>query len=700
MRPELDAEQERAMRAPETRVLVLSGAGSGKTRLLTARVGWLRDEQGVPGPAIACITFSKAAAEEMSYRLVGDTGFFPDEKVGPRGMWIGTIHSLGYRILGSVFRGRTVADKMMSHRLMVRTLKELRGPRDLKPADVLKRLEAAKSSFVPWPADIAVFCEKYQALLREFRMFDFTDLLVEAVRVLEEKPEIRAQWERKFRHVLVDEVQDTSPVQWRLIRCLLTPATFLFAVGDLGQSIYAFRGARPEYLLDYLDRALGPWVTYPLTNNYRSVPEVIELANRVSAGRRGMVEIKPTREQTRRPLTVRAVDLMHTTTADQEATWGVGTIAHTRTLWPELELSDVAVLCRTNAQIEPWEAACVAQKLPYAVLGGFSFYQRTEVADVIAWMQIAFAEAGDVLEAALDRVYNRPSRYLGKVWHEALMAQGGWQPFLRGEPYSWALAYQGRNADALLAAIHELRQLPLKGASACDIVRHIVDGPLGYRRWVLKDGDTVGQITSDVDSLVSENLDAVLQGATRFPKLGDYLDFVDLCKVRATRRTGGGVGRVVLSTIHRAKGLEWRCVYVAGLIDGKLPHILGHEDEERRLFYVAVTRAGDRLVLSANGEPSRFLADLIGMPVLADPGPELLPPAAVAALPMPAQGLLTWDGDELDEWEDDDAAEAEHAAAPRDPDPARRPRSRRGRGNLRVVGGTAVGGGRASGDDS
>src|SRR5262245_8530344 len=145
----LDPEQERAMRAPETRVLVLSGAGSGKTRLLTARVQWLREDCNVPGNQIACITFSKAAAEEMALRLVGDSGFYPDEKTGPGGMWVGTIHALGLRILGSVFRGRSVADKQMSTRLMTRALKELKAPKELRTGEMLKRLEAAKSSFLP-----------------------------------------------------------------------------------------------------------------------------------------------------------------------------------------------------------------------------------------------------------------------------------------------------------------------------------------------------------------------------------------------------------------------------------------------------------------------------------------------------------------------------------------------------------------------
>lgn len=286
-----------------------------------------------------------------------------------------------------------------------------------------------------------------------------------------------------------------------------------------------------------------------------------------------------------------------------------------------IDYGDVAVLNRTNAQMEPWEAACVAARVPYTVLGGFSFYSRTEVADVIAWMRVAFLEVDDVgLEVALDRIYNRPSRYLGKVWREQLDGEGGWRPFLQGVPMRFHLAYQARNADELREAIYALRRLPLAGASACDVVRHIVDGPLGYRSWAIKDGET-SQITSEVDSLVSENLDAVIQGATRFPKLGDYLDFVDLCDARGPRRATGG-SRVVLSTVHRAKGLEWPFVIVAGLCDGKLPHHLGMEDEERRLLYVAVTRAGDRVLLTGCAEPSRFLCELVGLPVLADPEPE------------------------------------------------------------------------------
>jgi len=659
----LDPEQERAMRAPETRVLVLSGAGSGKTRLLTARAQYLREELHVPGNQIACITFSKGAAEEMAARLVGDSGFYPDEASGPQGMWIGTIHALGLRILGSVFRGRTVADKLVSTRFMSRILKELKAPKELKPGEVLKRLERAKSAFTPWPSDIAVYCERYQDELAQHRMWDFTDLLTESVRLLEDRLDVRASWERRYRHVLVDEVQDTSPVQWRLIRCLVQPSTHLFCVGDLGQSIYAFRGARPEYLLDDLEKLLGQWTTYALTRNYRSVPQVIALANAISAGRRGMVEIQPVREETTRPADLSALEMLWADSADREAHQGLALIQQARAGWA-LEPGDIAVLCRTNAQIEPWEAACVAAKVPYVVLGGVSFYLRSEVADVIAWLRIAGLELEDPRWAAsLDRVYNRPSRYLGKAWRDELERQGGWARFLGSvsEQPSFRLPYQRRATEALLADVWALRDATA-GASACDVVRWVVDGRLGYRRWALADGETV-QVTSEVDSLVSENLDAVIAGATRFPRLAEYLEFVDLCAVRGARRQLGAA-RLVLSTIHRAKGLEWPFVTLAGCVDGKLPHALGTEDEERRLFYVATTRAGDRLLVTGTADgPSRFVADLVGLPVLADP--------------------------------EDVHAEAELPAPEGSGDPERVERRAGAGTHLRLVGGTAVGSGGA-----
>jgi DNA helicase-2/ATP-dependent DNA helicase PcrA len=627
MKLPLDPEQERAMRAPESRVLVLSGAGSGKTRLLTARAQWLREEQHVPGNAIACITFSKNAAEEMASRLVGDSGFYPDEKTGPQGMWIGTIHALGLRILSSVFRGRTVADKQVSTRFLTRILRELKAPKDLKPGETLKRLERTKAAFQPWPRDIAIYCERYQAELAQHRMWDFTDLLTEAVRLLEERSDVRATWDCRYQHVLVDEVQDTSPVQWRLIRCLVRPSTHLFAVGDLGQSIYAFRGARPEYLLDDLEKLLGQWTTYALTRNYRSVPQVIELANAISAGRRGMVEIAPTRVETTRPAELSALEMLWADSTDQEAQQGLTLIQQALESWA-LEHGDVAVLCRTNAQIEPWEAACVAAKVPYLVLGGVSFYLRTEVQDVMAWLRIAVAATMADYEQPLTRIYNRPSRYLGKVWYDDVVARGGWGQFL-GTRMTFRLAYQQRAADELRTLIQKLYAYAHSGASACDVVRWVVDGPIGYRRWALADGETV-QVTSEVDSLVAENLDAVIAGATRFPQLTDYLEFVDLCAVRGARRQLG-TGRLVLSTIHRAKGLEWPFVTLAGCVDGKLPHALGMEDEERRLFYVAVTRAGDRLLITGTAEdPSRFVADLVGLPVLAESMEE---PDAEAELP-------------------------------------------------------------------
>lgn len=577
----LDDEQRAAASATERFVRVLAGAGTGKTTTLVARVRYLIQHEQYDPRHLCVLTFSRKAAEELARRC------------GPQatGAFIGTIHSLGYRVLQFEHLNRPVADERKRKSYVLQAMREYGIKESLSL--VVSRIARARAFGQPYHPDLMEVGQRYEDLLHSEPnpQWDFDDLLLRPVQLLGERDEARGRWGSRFKHVLVDEAQDTSYVQWALIRYLVGMTTALYLVGDVYQAIYEWRGADAMGMLGGADqRFLAPgesFTTYTVGLNYRSRPTITTVANRTLLGKPGAVPLVPVRDDHDAPIVsvVYEESIMGAATRALEAVTGQP--------WHE-----VVILGRTRAALGQCESACVRLGIPYVMLGGSSFYERSEVLDVLAYMQYALQiDVGD----ALDRMYNRPSRYLGKVWYDSLQGQGGWTRWEAAGPdgFRWPQRYMKDRADELGRICTALRRFT-SDVPAQTVVDYVLD-TVGYRAWVRREGVAEAEATEDND--LEDNLDA-LRDLSEGYTLAAFLAFVDVCR-RVPKRVQQAEGGVVLSTIHRAKGLEWPTVIVVGLEEGILPHHRGNpEGEERRLYYVAVTRPMDRLVLALSGIPA------------------------------------------------------------------------------------------------
>lgn len=597
----LDPEQYAAATTASKRVRVIAGAGSGKTRTLIARIAYLL-RCGVPSEQICVITFTRKAADELLARVTEAYG----ELVAKR-MFIGTIHALGLRILMRERPGRRICDEAMRIKFLRRVMAADKRPSASKPkfGDVLRQVRLWKAGLAGLKPEVSDYGHAYQRILFEEKLWDLDDLISEPLVLLEKYEEARARWQGRWTHLLVDEVQDTDKRQWGLLYWLVSEETCMYLVGDLGQSIYHFRGARPEMLLNEVEEWFGPFTDFSVRTNYRSRPTVLQIANGVMKEQPGSVQLQPHR--TEHPFVVQVLPRAGTPASEGRAV--IAAIQEANSVG--YGYGQMAVLVRTNGQMEPIEAACYAAGVPVVVVGGMSFYNRREIMDVMAYLRLAVADDPAIEEEALERVYNRPSRFLGAAWKAEVEAAGGWEALFHERPrIRFSKPYMGGRTNDLLRDIGLLRELHGRGASPHDLVAFVLDR-IGYRKWI------VGEEADDaVDEMIGENLDALLQATEQWTSTAEFLNYTEMCRQRVSK--GGNLPRLQLSTVHRAKGLEWPVVAVVGLTEGVLPHRLGNKAEERRIFYVAVTRAMDRLILSGHGSPSPYweeALDALGMSV-------------------------------------------------------------------------------------
>src|SRR5262245_23864132 len=582
--PQLDDEQRAAVTAPEQYVRVRAGAGTGKTTCLVSRVRYLVQAKDVPPKDLCVSTFSKRAAEEIA-RRVGGNGI---------GAFIGTIHALGYRILQYERRNRSIADDRKRSQLILRAIKET-GTRE-SLAYVKAGIARARSFGTQYPADVAAVGRVYERILHdEENLWDFDDLILQPAIMFATEAPIREKWLRRFAHVIVDEAQDTSTLQWDLLTGLVGASTNLYVVGDPGQSIYTWRGAALDGMLQKLEQRFGaPFATYTISRNYRSRGRIIGTANRVLVGKPEHVAVTEARQHTTEPIVPTVVTGTYARHLDQSVTQALRMLQLAR-----IPLTDAVVLGRTHAVLGECEAVCQKLGLPYVIVGGFSFYDRTEIRDVMAYVEYA---AGVDQVGSIERFYNRPARYLGRVWFESLQAQGGWAAWERHGPdhFRWPQRYMGDRCDELWAVCQQLHAFGPQ-AAVRDVLAYVIDGAVGYRKWMRKDGLKAQEAAEDNDA--DENLKALLDVPSEHESVEQFVAFVDQCR-RKPRRVESAQGGLTLSTIHRAKGLEWPVVVLAGLQEGILPHGMGEpEGEERRLYYVAVSRARDALILALSGSP-------------------------------------------------------------------------------------------------
>ncbi len=669
----LNEPQRAAVQHAGAPLLVVAGAGSGKTRVLTRRIAWLISERKAHPGSILAITFTNKAANEMKERV--------EALVGRRArvMWVSTFHSACVRILrkeitafnavGLGYKSNfSIYDAADSKRLMTLVLKDLDlDPRRYQPGAVLNWVsdhkndlrdpeEAAQDTRNKFEEAYAAAYASYQRRLRDANALDFDDLIMTTVHLFQQFPEVRESYRRRFRHVLVDEYQDTNHAQYALIHQLCAdameetvaegdepedrvPAAELMVVGDADQSIYAFRGANIRNILDF-EQDFPNASSILLEQNYRSTQTILNAANAVIGHNKGR---KPKR-------------LWSDAGSGADIVGYVADDEHDEARFVSEEIdkltddaaakpADVAVFYRTNAQSRVFEEVFIRVGMPYKVVGGVRFYERREVRDALAYLRMLVNPADEI---SLRRVLNTPRRGIGDRAEAAVQAYAERERITFWEALQAAADAPGlatrslRAIEGFVGLVQELQSMVDAGERADVILESTLERTGYLAELEASDDPQDGTRVENLGELVAvarEFSDDPVAGPSADPAdvdagtvavgLGDFLERVALVADSdqiPDAPDGDDTGVVTLMTLHTAKGLEFPVVFLTGLEDGVFPHArsLGDQpelEEERRLAYVGVTRAQQRLyvsralVRSAWGAPahnpaSRFLSEL------------------------------------------------------------------------------------------
>jgi DNA helicase-2/ATP-dependent DNA helicase PcrA len=616
----LNPAQRKAVECKDGPVLVIAGPGSGKTRVLTSRVAYLLEVRQVFPYRIMAVTFTNKAAREMRERLNRTVGV---DKTSD--LMLGTFHSICARLLRreapqiGVDHDFTIYDSDDQLTAVKAALSQLNlDEKKYKPGAIHHVISTAKNELIT-PDDFRPdtyfnevakrVYEKYNAILRANNALDFDDLLMESVRLLNQNQPVRDRMQERYLHVLVDEFQDTNIAQYNLVNLLAGKHQNLFCVGDPDQSIYKWRGADYRNVLR-LQQDYPALEIIALDQNYRSTQTILDSAMAVIKKNPNRKHIKLFTERGQGPKIV----LRELFNAEEEAQYVVDTILELQRQ-DAAQPGEVAIMYRTNAQSRALEDAFVRAGIPYKLVGATRFYARKEVKDVLAYLRIVNNPADTI---SLQRVINVPPRGIGDKTFSLLD-----ETARANQMTCFDVLTQGKLSGRSAKALAEFAGLWQKWIHLRDElnVGQLLDQVLsssGYRDFV-KDGTEEGD---DRWANVLE-LHSVAE-ATGDAPLSDFLN--DVALVSESDNLEENANAPVLLTLHAAKGLEFRCVFIVGLEEGILPHSRSFEDpeemeEERRLLYVGITRAKDRLYLlrafrrgmwgqSDVAEPSRFLADL------------------------------------------------------------------------------------------
>ncbi|NLG61988.1 MAG: UvrD-helicase domain-containing protein [Candidatus Cloacimonetes bacterium] len=609
----LNPEQREAVEHFEGPILVLAGAGSGKTRVLTTRIAWLIQENGVDPSSILAVTFTNKAAGEMRARIRRLLGR------EPAGMWMGTFHSLGARLLrrhapllgwASNF---SIHDADQALRETKRAMDRLNiSTKRWHPKAVHGAISGAKNQLVPpeeyqalagdlFSRVVADVYPAYNAALKEQNAFDFDDLLVKPVTLFETHPKLLESYRNRFQFVLVDEYQDTNRAQYRFLQLLASEHGNLMVVGDDDQSIYGWRGADIRNILDFEKDFPGAAVVR-LEQNYRSTGNILDAANAVISlnvkrkGKTLRTSAGPGELLTR----VEAVD------ERDEAEWIAGEVLARLASGSAERARDFVVLYRTNSQSRALEEAFRRHDLPYVIVGGTRFYERREIMDVLAYLRLISnpRDAG-----AFDRIVNYPKRGIGDTSQARLLE---WAAERNLSPLEAALraheidAVRGAASSALVAFGEMIQRFTAmaKHVGVGELVEKLLDelrlqdalldeGPEGEERWENVRELVAGAHEFDARPGVEDDLEPEDEQADATP-LDLFLQKVSL--LTDVDRADASADAVTLMTLHNAKGLEYPFVFISGLEEGLFPLSRAYDDpdtleEERRLFYVGITRA-------------------------------------------------------------------------------------------------------------
>lgn len=627
----LNPRQREAVLHTDGPLLVLAGAGSGKTRVITTRVAYLLS-QGIPSEAVLAVTFTNKAAKEMRQRVMGML-----KANGTKPPLISTFHSLCMNILRREIdklgfrRDFTIYDTSDQHSLIRNLLSEIRyEDKSFKPESILERISMAKndmplprSAKKDEPDDIEVISDavypKYREAMKTLNAVDFDDLLLHTVKLFNEHPAVLQRYQDKFRYILVDEYQDTNRVQYRLVSLLAGKHRNLCVVGDDDQSIYGWRGADLGNILDF-ERDFPGTVVVRLEQNYRSFGNILQAANGVIRNNRQRMEKTLRTEQGSGP----KVSVFRADETDDEAKWVADRIELLK-FEQQIAYDDVAILYRANLFSRPFEEALRRKRIPYTVVGGTSYFEQREIKDIASYLKICANKRDDL---SLLRVANIPKRGLGPGALGKL--------FAFAKEHSLPLLDACRRADEVLDLGKRLRnsaqglaelieRYSARFAQSKDMsnaLRDLID-EIHYREHLhdlYKNQQSVIKRIEGYENFISSL--AVYEKEEKMPDLHGFLEalaLTDMLEQKNETKTFG----VTLISFHSSKGLEFPIVFIVGVEEGILPHKKSIHDveEERRLFYVGITRAMKKLFIThtrhrvkygkaAPSSPSRFLEEL------------------------------------------------------------------------------------------
>lgn len=600
----LNEAQADAVQTTSGPLLILAGAGSGKTKTLTHRIAYLIAKQSIWPQEILAVTFTNKAAKEMRERL----GLLLGQDSSHRGFmpWMGTFHGICVRMLR--IEGQTIGiasnfviyDEDDRRGLIKQAMRQLSiSEKEIKAQSISAAISSAKNDMTtpeefsasanyPYQKNVAKVYELYEKLRTTAGALDFDDLLLEVVRLFREAPDIRKKWQTQFKHVLIDEYQDTNAAQYAIVKALVNDERNICVVGDDWQSIYSWRGADFTNILNF-ERDFSGAKVIKLEQNYRSTGNILDAASNVITKNVQRTDKKLwTAEGPGAPVQV------HSVYDEAEEANLVAERISSHVAIKARKLDDFAILYRTNAQSYTLERAFLRFRVPYQIVGGVRFYDRKEIKDIISYLRLIY-QPNDRM--SFSRIVNTPTRGIGETSFERFLV---WQAGTGMDIPSALINVEQtstvttRAKQALIALGEKLRivQGMLETASPAEIIEKIIT-ITGYKEFI-QDGTPQAE---DREA----NIGALLSDAQSFVNLPDFLEEVALM---SSADTGAKGEKVTLMTLHAAKGLEFPVVFIVGMEEGILPHARVYEagpaelEEERRLAYVGMTRAREELHLT------------------------------------------------------------------------------------------------------
>ena len=615
---ELNEEQREAVESEHKNSLVIAGAGSGKTKVLTHRATHLVENKEIPEYKIMATTFTNKAANEMKERIKDMTGRNKCD------IMMGTFHSICLRLLKKYAKEEvvkpnfTIADEKKKQSILKKIIKEMSLEDDLNYKLAGSYISNYKTKLLE-PDDAETRAEnnyerekiipiyrEYQSQLRNSGNVDFDDLIMLTVKMLRRDEEARNRITSLYDHVLIDEYQDTNEAQLALLQ-IMSQGADMFAVGDDSQSIYAFRGAKIDNMLEF-EQHFPEAKVFMLERNYRSTENILEAANKVIENNSSQREKKLWTEKgqgSKIPVNVHddpGCEAEH-----------IAERIRSLVLSREYDYGDIAILYRTNAQSRPIEQEMMARATPYTVVSGTKFFERMEIRDIMAYLYL-IENANDTM--SMERIINVPKRGIGKTTVNKLLVQAQDKEFSmyelckRGE-YELSSRASSK-VDSFITLIDDLKR-EAADMSVDELIRLVIN-TTGYEQYIKRQQGDDGRM---------ENVEELIAMSRQYDSLYEFLNDVSLMTDQDSIEDNNSVK---LMTVHAAKGLEFPVVFIVGAEEGMFPHgnsLNSDEDieEERRLFHVAMTRAEDKLFISyctarqmgwglVQTEPSRFINEI------------------------------------------------------------------------------------------